>query len=211
MNRPWPWCFLSLLHELEIAGDREGAVTLLCEQCVGDISCGPNPCEGTQPELTCLCPGENATLGMQTPDAMWGVSTLRDELASIPDGADEVTVTVPGERGSVRFTVVEQPSVRRTTFGLFRTRADGSMPELPASFSLDPYREYGLEQDGAVRWAEELLPGAWTLGWMQNTYTPDEGWSQSYASLDFVLEGGAELDLGTVGRWLAAPAPTDWG
>ena len=188
------------LHEVELVRDREVSVTLLCDQCLGAISCGPHLCEGSQPELTCLCPGEKASLHMRTPDALWGASMVWDQLASIPDGADSITVTVSGERGSVHFVVREEPSVRRTTFGLFRTIADGSMPDLPASFASDPYREYGVERDGANRWAEELLPGAWTLGWMESTYASGEGWTRSYASLDFVLEGGEELDLGVIGR-----------
>lgn len=188
------------LHELEMVPDREVAVTLLCDQCTGTFHCGPHRCIGNQPDLTCMCPGENATLDMKTTDALWGASDIWDSLASIPDGVDAITVTVSGERGSVRFTVAETQSVRRTTFGLFRTREDGSMPPLPASFYSDPYREYGLERDGAERFAEELLPGAWTLGWMESTYTTDAGWVQAYASRDFVLSDGEELDLGVIGQ-----------
>ena len=188
------------LHEIEMVPDREVAVTLLCDQCVGDLSCGPHPCAGSQPDLTCRCPGEDATLRMETPDALWGASVIRDSLAAVPDGVESLTVTISGERGSVRFTVAETPSVRRTTFGLFRTRADGSMPPLPSSFSSDPYREYGLERDGAERHAEELLPGPWTLGWMESTHTPGAGWVQAYASRDFVLTDGEDLDLGVIGQ-----------
>jgi len=188
------------LHEVEMARDRSVEVTLLCDQCAGEVWCGPNRCEGSQPVLICLCPGENALLQMQTPDALWGASSVWDPLASIPDGEEHITVEVPGERGSVRFTVVNEPTVHRSTFGLFRTRADGSMPPLPRSFYWEPYQEYGLERDGDVRWAEEVLPGAWTIGWMEQTWTADGGWTKAYASRDFVLQSGQELDLGVIGR-----------
>ena len=186
------------LHELVVDLPRLVDVHLQCDQCAGSFFCGQHLCEGTAPDLQCLCPNVPTELGMKTPDALSERRHLYDLLAVVPPDVDQLAVDIVGERGSVELRVTARPDVRIGHMFIYRPH-DGDQPDQYHRIQHNP-TAHGLGFSGQSRMVGELLPGPWTLSWEQSTYVTGEGWQAAYRSLDFELQGGEALDLGVIGH-----------
>lgn len=186
------------LHELVVPRERTVDVTLLCDQCAGNIFCGKNRCDGSAPHLQCVCLNVPTELGMQTPDALSERRHTYDLLAVVPTDAEELTVEIPGERGAVQAQASERPDLHLGSLRIYRP-TDGDAR--PGRYHYIQHNPGGvlMHRAGDTYTADELLPGQWTLTWEESTHVAGEGWQEESRSLDFELQGGELLDLGVIG------------
>ena len=183
------------LHELQLTPRRIVGVTLLCDQCAGTFFCGKIPCSGAAPQLQCSCPNQHAEFGMQTKEGLWEMDTIYDLLAVVPPDVNALTVEVRGERASVALRVQERPDLRFERFELYRSADPDALPDHHHYVHIQPLIET-LVQTGDTFLVEEIMPGAWTLRWIEHRYVSGEGWQQVPQTFELFVEGGEALDLG---------------
>ena len=149
-----------LIHEVEVKRDREVVVHLLCDQCSGRLMCDEGQerhdalCTGEDDLYVCLCPADDAVLWLRTPDVVRDFIDHVQPLARVDAGAEEVTVDVRGELGSIR-VCFEPPSTEEAPLVITRVRRPGTPPSAGRSLGLSE-RASCVEHDG-------LLPGEWML------------------------------------------------